>query len=209
MTTSCAAARRALIAIVAIASIARGVFAQDVDHDLYVAALARERAVRSTFAGSPAPDTAVKEVHAVVTAYQTLVRRFPASGYSDDALWNAGRLELDAFARFGETRDKDVGTRLLQRLAADYPTSKLAKRVSETLTTFASAKPAEPAKPAIVKAAAPPPPPIVAKAIPVAYGPTPAIAVAPIATIRSVKRAVLADVVRLVIELDGEVPFHD
>ena len=200
MTMRSTAARRRLLAFVAIASIARGVFAEDADHDLYVAALARERAVRATFTGSPAPEAALKDVHAVVTAYQTLVRRFPASGYSDDALWNAGRLELDAFTRFGESRDKDVGTRLLQRLAADYPTSKLAKRVPDTMATLKGS----PYVPVVKTVALPP---LVAKPIPAAYGL--AAPVVPIATIKSVKRTVLADVVRLVIEIDGEVPFHD
>ena len=202
MTTGSRATRRSVITLVAIASIGTGVFAQDVDHDLYVAAIARERAVRATFAGTPAPEAALKDIHAIVTAYQTLVRRFPASGYSDDALWQAGRLELDTFTRFGEARDKDVGVRLLQRLAADYPTSKLAKRVPETLTAFDNAKTQEPVKTTVVRPVAPPP--LAAKPIPAAYGPA-----APIATIKSVKRTVLSDVVRVVIELDGEVPFHD
>ncbi len=204
MTTRSAAARRLIgcLTVVAMASMATGVLAQDVDHDLYVAALARERAVRATFPGTPAPAAALKDIHAIVTAYQTLVRRFPASGYSDDALWQAGRLELDAFTRFGEARDKDVGVRLLQRLAADYPTSKLAKRVPETLTAFDSVKPQEPVKTPAVRPVAPPP--LATKPIPAAYGPA-----TPVAIIKSVKRTVFSDVVRVVIELDGEVPFHD
>jgi N-acetylmuramoyl-L-alanine amidase len=189
---------------------AASALAQDADRDLFLAAMAREHAVRATFAGTPAPDAALKDVHGIVTAYQALVRRFPASGYSDDALWQAGRLELDAFARFGESRDKDVGVRLLQRLAADYPTSKLAKRVPETMATLKgsphvpeSTKTPEPVRAPVAKTA-PLPPPIVTKPIPAAYGPP-----APAATIRSIKRTVLPDVVRVVIEIDGEVPFHD
>jgi N-acetylmuramoyl-L-alanine amidase len=178
MRTGSRAVRLSLIAIVAVASISAGVSAQDTDHDLYVAAIAREHAVRATLAAAPAPEAALKEIHAVVTAYQTLVRRFPASGYSDDALWQAGRLELEAFVRFGDTRDKDAGVRLLRRLAADYPTSKLAKRVAETLATLDHTKPQEPAK-------------------------------LQIATVKSIRRTVLPDVVRIVIEIDGEVPFRD
>jgi N-acetylmuramoyl-L-alanine amidase len=204
MTSGFAAARRLIgcLTVVAMASMATGALAQDVDHDLYVAALARERAVRATFAGTPAPAAALKDIHAIVTAYQTLVRRFPASGYSDDALWQAGRLELDAYTRFGEARDKDVGIRLLQRLATDYPTSKLAKRVPETLTAFDNAKRQEPVKTPVLRPVAPPP--LAAKPIPAAYGPA-----TPVAVIKSVKRTVFSDVVRVVIELDGEVPFHD
>ena len=210
MSIRSAAVRRliACFSVVVIAAMSTGVFAEDADRSLYVAAIVRERAVRATFAGSPAPDAALKSVHAVVTAYQSLVRRFPASGYSDNALWQAGRLELDAFARFGEARDKEVGVRLLQRLAADYPTSKLAKRVPETLTALDNAKTQESARTPVVRPVAPPP--LSARPIPAAYGPAaPAPAIERVATIKSVKRTVLSDVVRLVIELDGEVPFHD
>ncbi|HXD72612.1 MAG TPA: N-acetylmuramoyl-L-alanine amidase [Vicinamibacterales bacterium] len=190
-----------LLALLAIALGVSSVVAQEADRDLYNAALVRERAVRATFSGTPAPQVALKDIHAIVTAYQTLVRRFPASGYSDDALWQAGRLELDAFARFGEARDREIGTKLLQRLAADYPTSKLARRVPDTLNP----RPAEPPPaPMPVKAAAVRPAPA-----PVKPAPAPAASQVPTATIRTVTRRVLPDVVRVVIELDREVPFHD
>lgn len=165
--------------------LAASVLAQDADRDLYASALAREKAVRATLAGTPARDTTLKDVHAIVTAYQTLVRRFPASGYSDDALWQAGQLELDVFAKFGEARDREIGEKLLQRLTADYPTSRHAKKSQ--------------------------PVPVVAKPVPpvTAAPPRQAQAAMPVATIKSIKRTVLPDVVRVVIEIDGEVPFHD
>jgi N-acetylmuramoyl-L-alanine amidase len=184
MTSGSSIARRTLAAL-AIAATAWCAYATaaEVDRELYIAALARERAVRATFAGTPAHDVVLKDIHSIVTAYQTLVRRFPASGYSDDALWQAGRLELDAFGRFGDARDRDNGLRLLHRLAADYPTSRFAKRVPEALA--AREKPATVIeKPAKAPAAA-------------------------AAIVRSVKRTVLPDVVRVVVELDGEVPFRD
>ncbi len=181
--------------------LAVSVLAEEADHDLYVAAMARERAIRATFAGTPAPQAALRDIHAIVTAYQTLVRRFPASGYSDDALWQAGKLELDAFARFGEARDKDVGIRLLQRLAADYPASKHSKRVPETLAALrASPRTAEKAPERTVEKAAAKAPEPAAK---------PAVRTASMATIKSIKRTVLPDAVRLVIEMDAEAPFHD
>jgi len=172
MTNRIAAARRAVAAL-ALAAIAWGVpaGAEDADREQYVATLARERALRATFSGTPAPDVALNDVHSIVAAYQTIAHRFPASGYSDDALWNAARLELDSFARFGDVHDRENGVRLLHRLAADYPASRLAKRVPETLA-------------AVPRSTSAP-------------------------TIRSIKRTVLPDVVRVVIELDGEVPFQD
>jgi len=192
-----------LIVIAALSS-AAGASAEDADHDLFVAAMARERAVRATLSGTSAPEAALKAVHGVVTAYQALVRRFPASGYSDDALWRAGRLELDAFARFDQKPEKEIGVRLLRRLAAAYPTSRLAKRVPDTLASLDT--PGGPASTPAVNAPPPPPPPAarpVAAPAPVAKPPAPAV------TIKSIKRTVLPDVVRIVIEIDGEVPFHD
>jgi N-acetylmuramoyl-L-alanine amidase len=178
MTTLPAAARRILAAVaLAAAAWCANAVAEEVDHQLYASALARERAIRATFPGTPAREAALKDIHSIVTAYQTLVRRFPASSYSDDALWQAGRLELDAFARFGEARDRENGVRLLHRLLADYPASKLAKRVPDTLAALE--KPVTPA------------------------------AALSIISVRSVKRIVLPDVVRVVLELDGEVPFRD
>jgi N-acetylmuramoyl-L-alanine amidase len=181
--TSGVAARRAVAAL-AVAAIALGVsvFAEDAGRALYSAALVREHALRATFSGTPSPDVALNDLHSIVTAYQTLVRRFPASGYSDDALWNAARLELDAFVRFGDVHDRDAGVRLLHRLAAGYPTSKLARRVPDTLASLDQTSKAP---------------------IAMAARSTPAV------TVRSIKRAVLSDVVRVVIELDAEVPFRD
>jgi N-acetylmuramoyl-L-alanine amidase len=161
-----------LVAIVVIVTaVARAAVAEGTDRELYVAALARERMVRTALADEHASAAAcLDEIHAVVAAYLALPRRYPASGYSDNALWQAGRLSLDAFARFGEDRDRSAGVRLLQRLAAGYPTSKLARQV-----------------PAAIDAVGP-------------------IATA---TIRGIHRAVLPDAVRIVIELDAEVMFHE
>ena len=47
------------------------------------------------------------------------MRQYPGSGYSDNALWQAGRLLLDAFARSGQTADRESGVRLLKKLAAE------------------------------------------------------------------------------------------
>jgi N-acetylmuramoyl-L-alanine amidase len=187
MTNRVVAARRA-VAAVALAAVVWCVpviadRAETADRELYTAALARERALRATFTGTPAPEVALKDIHTIVAAYQTIVRRFPASSYCDDALWRAGRLELDAFVRFGESRDREAAVKLLHRLAADYPTSKLTKRVPETLAAVDKT-----AKPSL---------------------PVPVVLSVPAATIRSINRTVLPDVVRVVIELDGEVPFRD
>ena len=68
---------------------------------MYNRALAQERTVR---------DEAVKptlaQMRRAVAAYEAVVRRFPASGYADNALWQAANLAALAFERFGNEADR-------------------------------------------------------------------------------------------------------
>src|SRR5439155_10957671 len=107
--------------------------------DLFTAALAREQTVRTALAADDSEPTMLVDVRAVVAAYEAIVKRFPASGYSDNALWQGGRLSLDAFLRFGQLREKTTALRLLRALPASYPTSKLAKQVPEQLARLSGA----------------------------------------------------------------------
>jgi N-acetylmuramoyl-L-alanine amidase len=189
---------------------------------MYENTLAREQKLRAALAATDAPATLVADVRAIVAAYETLVRLYPASGYSDNALWQAGRLELDAFARFGDATDRENGVRLLRRLAAGYPSSSLAPQVPQTLAALAATKreatrtsdaprPQSPA-PQKLDAANPPPSPREAAAdhkIAAAGLASAPARTGRIATIKSIRRSVLPDAVRITIELDGEVPFHD
>lgn len=166
---------------------------------MYNDALGREQDVRATLTAADATAAVLRDVRAVVAAYEAVVRHYPASGYSDNALWQAGRLSLDAFARFGQTVDKDAGVRILRRLAASYPASKLAKQVPEQLTRADQPKGAEP----LVAA------PVASKPATVPAAVAPKSPAGTLATIRDIRRAVLADAVRITIELDTEVPFHE
>jgi N-acetylmuramoyl-L-alanine amidase len=195
---------------------------------MYEDAMAREQKSRADLNSPDATPTVLGEVHAVVAAYESLVQHYPGSGYSDNALWQAGRLSLDAFVRFGQPSDKDAGMRLLKKLATTYPTSKLAKQVPEQIVkaipppervsedairmTGADADAAPPSSVATPQSAAPPKP-----GVPASAGarrpPAPADATASprssLATIKGIRRSVLPDAVRIIIELDGEVPFHE
>lgn len=168
---------------------------------MYNDAMAREQAARTAMSAPDAAPAALGAVHAAVAAYEAVVRRYPASGYSDNALWQAGRLSLDAFARFGQAADKDAGARLLRKLAASYPTSRLAKQVPEQLTR-AEASPAKAVAGGDLR-------------VPPSQGAAEARQSAkrdgggPLATIKEIRRAVLPDAVRITIELDAEVPFHE
>src|SRR2546423_12893337 len=88
---------------------------------MYLDALAREQPVRAALAAPDAAPAVLPDVRAVVAAYEAVARRHPASGYSDNALWQGGRLALDAFARFGQVPDRDRGVRLLLKLMAMFP----------------------------------------------------------------------------------------
>jgi len=165
--------------------------------ELYADALAKERAVRIALADQEAISTTIKAARTVVGDFEAIVRRYPTSGYGDDALWHGGQLSLDTFRKFGDEHEKATAVRLLRALAAEYPTSKLASRVPAVLAQI------DVTLPALVPALAP------ARAR-VAPAPAPAPETSPrLATIKDIRRTVLPDAVRVTIELDSEVAFHD
>jgi N-acetylmuramoyl-L-alanine amidase len=184
---------------------------------MYEEATAREQEVRAALAAPDATADALKDVHALVASYETIVKQYPTSGYSDNALWQAGLLSLDAFAKFNQPEDKAAGVRLLNRLAATYIHSKFASQVPEQLarvdSATASKEPAAAAEKKPPVAAAAPPAPAAPPPVPAAVqtaAPKPATGTTgKIATIKEIRRSVLTDAVRVTIELDAEVPFHE
>ena len=96
---------------------------------LYEKAMSRERAIRS----ADQEQTSVAEFRRVVSAYIQVVRRFPGSGYSDNALWQAGNLAWLAYQQFGDAADRTKAVRLLTRLKQEYPSSSLRSGVDEIL----------------------------------------------------------------------------
>ena len=170
---------------------------------MYVDTMAREKAIRVALADPDAP-LKLEEVRAVVRAYEAIVAQYPASGYSDNALWQAGHLALDAFWRFGQAQDQDTCVRLLQRLVTAYPTSKLTKQVAAELRQTVVAAP----RAATATVPAPEPAPATPGSAGARIAPPRPVS-SSIATIRDIRRSVLPDAVRVTIELDGEVSFHD
>ena len=96
---------------------------------LYERAMSRERAVRS----ADQEQTTLAEIRRVIAAYDLVVRRYPASGYSDNALWQAGNLAWFAFQRYGDSQDRDRTIRYLTRLKREYPTSSLRSGAGDVL----------------------------------------------------------------------------
>jgi N-acetylmuramoyl-L-alanine amidase len=109
----------------------------------YERTLARERSVRS-------PRATLAAVRSVAKAYEALVRRYPTSGYADNALWQGAGLWQLAFDRSNDPHDRAEATRLLSWLVKEYPSSSLRARARAQLRTpppvqVARAKPAKPA----------------------------------------------------------------
>ncbi len=180
---------------------------------LYNDALAKEQAVRAALNDQADPESVLKAVRSVVTAYESVVRRYPNSSYCDDALWRAARLSLDAFDRFGQPRDQDAGRRLLRRLATEYPASKLAKagagpEAGEVAPALGAAARIE-TKPVSTDAAKPRvEPSIPPREVAATRGIEPPGS-RKVATISGIRRVVLADVVRVIVDVDAEVLFHE
>jgi N-acetylmuramoyl-L-alanine amidase len=166
----------------------------------YQEALAKEQALRA--APSPAP----AEFRTVIRAYEAIVRRYPSSAFSDNALWQAAGLARELFARSKDQLERDRAVRLLRSLVTEYPSSKLVpSAVVEIAWLTETDLPLEPRTPVRetdlpVQADLPEPPP--------ARTNGPATVRRPPATIRAINRIVLPEVVRIVVELDAEVSFH-
>jgi N-acetylmuramoyl-L-alanine amidase len=179
---------------------------------LYADVKAKEKAVRSALADPAATAAVLKAVRTVVADYEALVRTFPASAYCDDALWFAGWLAIDSYQRFGDEQERATGTRLWRALTVQYPSSKLARQVPQQLERLGFlGRPTAPAPPVPVAreekpvdSPAPPQPPA---AVPRAVAAPPSRS--GLATLKDIRRTILPDVVRVVLELDQEVMFHD
>ena len=175
---------------------------------LYNRTLERERQLRAT-----QQQATIVQLRGVVNAYSAIVRRFPASGYSDNALWQGGNLALLAFERFGQAADRRTAEHLLRRLKDQYPSSSLAARVDEALG--GSDAPATSPPPAAV--------PIAVDAVPLldssiqkaaATGgtdrpndPSPS-SQSPAVMIRDIKRSPIPEGMRITIEMDAETTFR-
>ncbi len=171
----------ALLACFLAAFGAVGQAAPQTARDMYAAALAKEQAVKS----EKAPTLA--QYRSAVSSYDAIVRKYPASGYVDNALWQGAALAMEAFQRFGEQRDQATARRLLELLGEEYRFSPLSSKAREVLKRMDARK------------AAPEPPDEPAPSRPPQK---------PLSTIKAVRRTTLGDKVRITIELDGPAPYR-
>ncbi len=115
---------------------------------LYQRARGEEQAARAALSTSAPAESTLPVLRRAIAAYEAVVRRHPASPYADDALWQGGRLALDAFARFGDPRDERTGLRLLRLLASDYPASRFAAPARAIAARSTDPRDAAPTSPA-------------------------------------------------------------
>jgi N-acetylmuramoyl-L-alanine amidase len=196
----------------------------DTARDLYNRAMLQERTVRDE-----ANKATVVQMRRVIASYESLVRRYPASGYCDNALWQGGNLAALAYERFGNDADRKTAARLLTQLTKGYPSSSLVARAREALqavsaltpTAQAAPSPASPAPPSMTPASdlAPlpgsnPGPPARKSRSESGAGSTrgkpvaPSTAPAGPAFLKEIRRSVLPDGVRLTVDLDAEIAYH-
>jgi N-acetylmuramoyl-L-alanine amidase len=180
--------RVAVVASLTLASLAvPGLAAAQTASDLYA------RAQKRASAATAAPTVA--SLRAAAGAYESIVRRYPRNGVSEDALWNGAAMARLAWERFQQPADLATATRLLKWLRQAYPASKWAKPAAAQITALA--QPAKPG-PVLAKAAVTPSTSASAPATP----PAPPGAAA---TIRSITKTEIPRGERLTIELDREV----
>jgi N-acetylmuramoyl-L-alanine amidase len=168
---------------------------------MYERVLEREQTLR----GANQPPTA-EQIHSVVNAYIAIVRRFPASGYSDNALWQAGNLAAFAFERFGQATDREAARRYFTRLKQEYPASSLRSGADQALKAIGEVAATAGADPAVAVPLAAPDQ-IESKPIANGTGTTGDASVAPI-LIRDIKRTAIPDGMRVTIEMESETSFR-
>ena len=167
--------------------------------DLYTRALGLDRGVRDA-----RQTPTLRQIRAAVAAYERVVRRYPASGYADNALWQGAELSRLAWERFGNDDDRKTGVRLLKLLESGYPSSSLLTGAEQALARFETVKAAPPAAPI-----AAPPQVVPASTRPAAKPVEIADAVpAGVVTVRGISRTALPDGVRVSIEMDRELLFR-
>lgn len=188
--------------------------------DRYEAAQARESAARVAAeqvpptADTAAIDRVVTPARRAAIAYEAVVRRFPGSGYSDNALWRAGALSQWIYARYGRAADRVSADKYYTWLVREYPSSPLRKQArasAAALDTLAVAPAARPTATAAARSVTLPPAAVTsgaASAVTSAAPPSaPASTGAPPAVLRAIDREVLDSTVRITLALDREATF--
>ena len=145
------------------------------------------RLLLTNFTDTTAPADLGTQVSQVTTAFESIVRRFPASGYADNALWHGASLAEAAYQRLGRVEDRDKALRLYRWLVQEYPRSSFVKQANIKIA-------------GLTAPTALPVPPVVTAATPLSPDR---------ATLTGIQRTVLPEGVRVTLELDREVTYRE
>jgi N-acetylmuramoyl-L-alanine amidase len=124
-------------------------------------------------------------VRGLIAEYEQLARRYPRSGYSDNALFRGAVLSAEAFWQNGEDHDRRVAVRLFDALETRFPKSSL-NRQAEGYTARLEVAPKKPAS--------------AAAAVDGDRG---------AATLKAIRRDALPEGLRVTLELEREASFHE
>ncbi|MEZ5290217.1 MAG: N-acetylmuramoyl-L-alanine amidase [Vicinamibacterales bacterium] len=233
--TATTLARTCLTAVALVALAASSADAQTAEQR-YATARARDAAARAAAdkvdAGAPAAevDRAIRSARRAVVLYEAIVRRYPTSGYSDNALMLAGTLSQWLYTRYGREPDRTAARKYFDWLGREYPSSSLRRPARTAMRALDTPSPAltaavappvrTPSPPPAVDAPAPgaaappaeaPAPQGLAPAAETASEPSVAIDVPAPASdgprLESIERAVVDDTVRITLGLDQETSF--
>ena len=179
---------------VLIAGLALPVEAARGDRASYERVLARER----DLASRPKAKVSEAELRQVSLGFENIVRRYPTSGYADNALLKAAQLAELLHDRFRREADAKRAVLLYEWLAREYPdqpAGEAGARVRQGDRTGGS-KPAAPAAPRL-------------RGAPPDTGAHPCVPPSSAQRLRrAVRREVLPDLIRVTLELDSEVPYQ-
>jgi N-acetylmuramoyl-L-alanine amidase len=211
----------ALLAALAVA-VSPAVAGAQPARERYAAAQALDAAARTELSRTPdaasTPDKqqAIAAVQRAIGRYDALVRRYPSSGYSDNALFQAAELARALYVAYGRVTHRSQVATYVTWLIREYPSSSLKTQARAALRTVEAEREARiarrreaPVATTAALAVARRPPPLGEQPRP-ALAPPPQVAAAKRAgtpTLQTIERTVLDDVVRLTLPLDREVAF--
>src|SRR5262245_13782574 len=101
------------------------------------AALAYERVQQLEHdAPAVAPDT-VEALRKIARSYEAIAFKYPVSGYSDNALWQAAGLYEQVYSQSRLPRDLEAAAKDLKWIQREYPSSPFVKQAATKLATLA------------------------------------------------------------------------
>jgi N-acetylmuramoyl-L-alanine amidase len=152
----------------------------------YERALARDKSLRKTRRAPP-----LSQLRATVRSYEQIARRYPTSGYADNALYKGGLLALETYRHYEHDEDREAGIKMLEWMIREYPSSSLKKEVRARLRAIDGSRNARRADDDEADDEA-------------AVTSTPTA----LATVRGIERTDLPDAVRVTVELDREFTYR-